>query len=98
MHVENIKQHIENSAHHLLLSVHKEEENVKEVRTIIHKYIRTRNITEEEEQKLKLQVFDTIKIIGIVVPFVLLPGASVIIPILIKVAEKHNINLMPSVI
>ncbi len=98
MHIDILKQHIENSAHHLVLSVHKEEENVKEVRSIIHKYIRTRNITQEEENLLKLQVFDTIKIIGIVVPFVLLPGASIIIPILIKVAEKHNINLMPSVI
>jgi len=97
MHIDIIKQHIEDSTHHLVLSVHKEEENVKQVGTIIRKYVHTGVITEEEEHLLKLQVSDTLKIVGIVVPFVLLPGASIIIPILIKVASKHNINLMPSV-
>ena len=97
MHIDIIKQHIEDSAHHIVLSVHKEEANVKEVGKIIKKYAHTGTITEDEEHLLKLQVYDTLKIVGIVVPFVLLPGASIIIPILIKVASKHNINLMPSV-
>ena len=98
MHLEVIKQHIEDSAHHLVLSVHKEEANVKGVGTVIYKYVHTGKITEEDEQLLKLQVFDTLKIVGIVIPFVLIPGASIIIPILIKVAGKHHINLMPSII
>ena len=92
-----IIQHIEDSAHHFLISVHKEEENTKVTTVIIRKYIQTGHITEEEEQALKMQIQDTLKILGIVVPFVLIPGASVIMPILIKVASKHNINLMPSV-
>ncbi len=97
MHLEEIKQHIENSAHHLVLSVHKEEHNVKETSIVIKKYIHTGNITVEEEHLLKLQVADTLKIVGIVVPFVLIPGASIIMPIIIKVASKYNVNLMPSV-
>ena len=92
-----IVKHIEDSAHHFLISVHKEEANTKEAGVIIKKYIQTGVITEEEERILRVQMADTVKIIGIVVPFVLIPGASVIIPILIKVAGKHNINLMPSV-
>ena len=98
MHNNIIKQHIEDSAHHLVLSIHKEEENVKQVSIIIRKYLKTGTITDDDELLLKLQVCDTLKIVGIVVPFVLLPGASIILPILIKVASKHNINLMPSII
>ena len=92
-----IVQHIEDSAHHLIISVHKEEANTKEAGFIIKKYLLTGNISHAEEKALRLQMADTLKIVGIVVPFVLIPGASIIIPILIKVAGKHNINLMPSV-
>jgi hypothetical protein len=98
MHISVIKQHIEDSAHHLLVSAEKEEGNTKEALVIIRKYVATRNISEEEETLLKIQLSDTLKIFGIVVPFVLIPGASILMPILIKVAEKHHINLLPSVI
>ena len=98
MDITIIIEHIEASAHHLVLSVHKEEANTKEAAVIIKKYIVTRQISEDEEKMLRLQVADTLKIIGIVGPFVLIPGASIIMPILIKVAGKHNVNLMPSVV
>jgi len=93
-----IVQHIEDCAHHLLISVHKEEANSKETGIIIKKYLQTGNISTDEEKALKLQVADTLKIVGIVVPFVLIPGASIVMPILIKIAGKHNINLLPSVV
>ncbi len=37
-----------------------------------------------------------LKIAGIGIPFILLPGASIIIPFILKAAEKRNIDLMPS--
>jgi len=92
-----IIQHIEDSAHHFIISIHKEEEHTKTTAIIVRKYMQTGHITHEEENALKLQMADTLKIVGIVVPFVLIPGASIIIPILVKVADKHNIKLMPSV-
>ena len=93
-----IIQHIEASAHHLLISINKEEANTKETAAIIKKYVETGKISDDEEKALKLQLADTLKIVGIVVPFVLIPGASIVMPILITVARRHNINLMPSVI
>ena len=96
MHIDLIKEHIENSVHHLIISIHKEEVNTKESAAVIRKYITTGQISESDEMLLKLQLQDTLKIAGIVVPFVLIPGASIVMPILIKVAEKHNINLLPS--
>jgi len=39
---------------------------------------------------------DSLKILGIGIPFVLIPGASILMPILVRVARKHHIELMPS--
>lgn len=93
-----ILKRIEEHAHHFLSAAHQEGKNSKEAIIIIRKYVTTGKITHEEENMLKLQLADTLKIVGIGVPFVLIPGASVIIPIVIKVARKHNIDLLPSVV
>ena len=53
-------------------------------------------ITDDEDQLLKIQIMDSLKIVGIGIPFILIPGASVLMPILIRVADKHHIELMPS--
>jgi hypothetical protein len=87
---------IEDSAHHFLHSIRVEYEGTKEAGVIIRKYMVEGTISHEEEKILKVQLVDSLKIIGIGVPFVLIPGASILMPILIKVAQKHNIELMPS--
>jgi len=63
---------------------------------IIRKYVQDGQINAEEEIILKTQLLDSLKIIGVGIPLSVLPGASIIIPILIKIAKQHNINLMPS--
>ena len=98
MEITIIKQHIEAGAHHFILSLHKGKANTRQSALIIKKYIETGAITAEEESVLKLQLSDTLKIVGIGIPFVLIPGASIVMPILIKVARKHNINLLPSIV
>ena len=55
-----------------------------------------KDITKEEEKHLKIQVYDVFKILGVGVPFMLIPGASIIIPFILKVAEKNGIDLYPS--
>ena len=91
-----IIEKIETSAHHFLQSIKIEYEGTKEAGVIVRKYMKGEKITIEEEHVLKTQLADSLKIIGIGIPFVLVPGASILMPILIKVAEKHNIELMPS--
>lgn len=68
----------------------------KEATLLIQKYVLEGKITKEEEALIKKQAADILKIVGIGIPFVLLPGASIIIPFLIKAAERRNINLLPS--
>jgi len=87
---------LESHMHHFLQGLKTEAKGEREAALIIVKYIRDGKITAEEDHILKTQVMDSSKILGIGVPFVLIPGASVLMPILIKVASKHNIELMPS--
>lgn len=87
---------IEQYAHHFLQGIKTECKGDKEAALIIQKYLKGVKITEEEDHILKTQFMDSMKIIGIGIPFALVPGASILMPILIKVAAKHNIELMPA--
>jgi hypothetical protein len=91
-----IIERIEAGAHHFLHSVKVEYHGTKEAGLIVRKYMKEGKITPEEEQVLKLQLADSLKMAGIMIPFVLIPGASILMPVLIKVADKHNIELLPS--
>ncbi len=91
-----IEAYIEEHAHHFLQEIRTEYDGEKKAGFIIQQYIKEGKITEEEETILKTQLMDSLKIVGIGIPFVLIPGASILMPILIKVASKHNIELMPS--
>lgn len=92
----NIEMIIEEHAHHFLHGIRAEYNGDKEACSIIRKYIREGKISNDEEHILKVQLMDSLKIVGIGVPFVLIPGASILMPILIKIADKHNIQLMPT--
>ena len=95
MHIK-ILETIEDSAHHFLLSMKTEAIQTKEATIIVQKYLKEGTISDIEEKALKTQLMDSLKLIGVLVPFVLIPGASILMPLLIKVADKHNIELMPS--
>lgn len=87
---------IEEHAHRFLQEAKTEYKGEKAAGIIIQKYIKEGKISDEEEMILKTQLMDSLKIVGIGVPFVLIPGASILMPILIKVAAKYRIELMPS--
>lgn len=79
-----------------LIGVKNEASDTKETSRIIVKFISQQKITKEEEKHLKVQVYDVFKILGVGVPFMLIPGASIIIPFILKFAEKKGIDLYPS--
>lgn len=87
---------IEEGAHYFVQSIKKEGQETKEATLIVQKYMRTGQMTDDEERIIKEQMVDSLKIIGVVVPFILIPGASIVMPILIKVAEKRGVELLPS--
>ena len=68
----------------------------KETRRIIIKSVTKEKITEEEELHLKNRIYDIFKKVGIGIPFMLIPGATLLIPFILKVAEKKGIDLYPT--
>jgi hypothetical protein len=79
-----------------LVGLKNEANGSKESSRIIVKYVSTQAITKEEEKHLKTQLSDVFKILGIGVPFMLIPGSTLLIPFLLKAAEKKGIDLYPS--
>lgn len=79
-----------------LVGVKNEALDTKEASRIILKYITQQKISKEEEKHLKTQVYDIFKILGIGVPFMLIPGATLLIPFVLKAAEKKGIDIYPS--
>jgi hypothetical protein len=63
---------------------------------IVAKYVSGEKITEEENVELREQFYDVLKVAGIGIPFVLIPGASILLPLVIAFAKKKNINILPS--
>ena len=63
---------------------------------IFVKYFKEGNVSKEEETELRTQVYDLVKILGIGVPFALIPGASLLMPFLIKIAQKKGIKILPT--
>lgn len=68
----------------------------KETRRILIHYIAKHQLSKEEELHLKKRVYDIFKKLGIGVPFMLIPGATLLIPFILKAAEKKGINLYPT--
>ena len=60
------------------------------------KYLKAGSISKEEEKELRTQVYDLLKVLGIGVPFALIPGASLLLPFLIKIAQKKGIQILPT--
>ncbi|NLP56910.1 LETM1 domain-containing protein [Lutibacter sp. B1] len=79
-----------------LIGIRNEAVDYKETSRIIFTFVAKQYITKEEEKHLKLQVYNLFKILGIGVPFVLIPGATLLIPFIIRVAEKKGIDLVPT--
>jgi hypothetical protein len=63
---------------------------------ILMKFLVNGKVTEEEEKELKIQVYDLFKIAGIGIPFFMIPGASLLLPFLLKISSKYGINILPT--
>jgi len=87
---------IEQETKIFLENIKEQAENTQEAGEVIQKYLSGEYLSDEDEKILKTQLVDWLKIFGVVVPFVLIPGASILLPFLIKIAKKYNIELMPT--
>lgn len=79
-----------------LKSIKTEYKGSKSSAKVIEKYIKGQKITPEDDLLLRRQVFDYFKYIGIVIPFIVIPGSAIILPLLVREAKKRNIDLLPT--
>ncbi len=73
-----------------------EAKETREASKILVKFLMEGTISPEEEKELKTQVYDLFKMAGIGIPFFLIPGSSLLLPFLIKVASRYGVNLLPT--
>jgi hypothetical protein len=77
-------------------NLNNEAKETRDAGKLVYKYLKTGNLSTEEEKELKLQFYDLLKVMGVGVPFVMIPGASILIPFLLKIADKLGIDIIPS--
>ena len=73
-----------------------EAKETHEASKIIVKFLKEGKVNKEEEHELKTQIYDLFKMAGIGIPFMLIPGSALLMPFLIKLANKRGIDLLPS--
>jgi hypothetical protein len=74
----------------------KEYGDTKDLLPIIRKYIKTRNLTDQEKSMFRNQMKDLLKLSGLgAIAAIPIPGTMLLIPIIIDVAKKFKINLLP---
>lgn len=73
-----------------------EAKETREASKVVAKFLKEGKVSKEEEHELKTQIYDLFKIAGIGIPFMLIPGSTLLMPFLIKLANKKGINLLPS--
>jgi len=73
-----------------------EAKETHEASKIVVKFLKEGKVSKEEEHELRTQVYDLFKMAGIGIPFMLIPGSTLLMPFLIKLAKKKGIDLLPT--
>ena len=77
-------------------NLNNEAKETKKAGQLIVKYLKEGKLTKDEEKELKLQFYDVLKIMGVGVPFFMIPGSTVLVPFLIKLSKKIGVDIVPS--
>jgi hypothetical protein len=79
-----------------LSNVMQEGKETVEAARIIRKYSSGQELTEDEILKVREQMVDTLKLAGIAVPFAVIPGSTLLLPLMVSVGRKYGIDILPS--
>jgi hypothetical protein len=74
----------------------KEGNETSEAAIILARYAKGEKVSKEEMEKFRNQMIDVIKVLGIGVPFTIIPGSSLLLPLVLSIAKKYNIDILPS--
>ncbi len=74
----------------------KEGNETSEAAIILSRYAKGEEVSKEDMEKFRSQMIDVIKVLGIGVPFTIIPGSSLLLPLVLSIAKKYNIDILPS--
>lgn len=74
----------------------KEGSETSEAAIILSRYAKGEEVSKEDMEKFRSQMIDVIKVLGIGVPFTIIPGSSLLLPLVLSIAKKYNIDILPS--
>lgn len=74
----------------------KEGAETSEAAKILSRYASGEKVSKEDMEKFRNQLIDVVKIIGIGIPMAVIPGSTLLLPLVLKVAKKYNIDVRPS--
>ena len=78
--------------------IKKEYGDTKDLRPIIQKYMTGKELTPDEKRKFSVQMKDLMKLIGLgAIAAIPIPGTMLLIPVIVQLANKFGINLLPEV-
>ena len=92
-----IQQEIQEHLHIFLNGLTTEYHDDQSAVHVIEKYLNKQPITPKDDLLLRTQLSDSLKMIGILIPALLIPGSSILLPLLIEVSEKYHIEILPKV-
>jgi hypothetical protein len=79
-----------------LRKLKKEGAETSEAAAILKRYAMGKKVSKEEMDIFRNQILDVIKILGIGIPFTVIPGSSLLLPLVIAIAKKYKIDILPS--
>lgn len=75
----------------------KEYGDTKDLLPIIQKFIKTRQLSSEEKSMFQKQMKDIMKLLGLgAIAAIPIPGTMLLIPVIIQLVKKFNIDLLPT--
>ena len=63
---------------------------------ILSRYARGENVSKEDMDKFRLQMIDVAKMVGIGDPLAIIPGSTLLLPLVLSIAKRYNIDILPS--
>ncbi len=79
-----------------LKKIKKEGSETSEAAIILARYAKGEEVSKEDMDKFRNQMIDVLKVLGIGIPFTIIPGSSLLLPLVISIAKKYNIDILPS--
>jgi len=77
-------------------NLRKEASETKQAGYLVVKYLKEGKLSKKEEKELKLQFYDVLKIMGVGIPFFMIPGSTVLVPFLVKLSRKLGLDIIPT--